>query len=67
MWASLQTLLVATLAKCGWEVLRRMLPVIGRQSRNVWRAAFPLATGIVADLADNAKLDGLEKRLRAQR
>lgn len=42
-------------------IVAQMKPLLFSAGEDVWQHAYPIAVGIVKDLADNGKIDGLDK------
>jgi hypothetical protein len=53
--------IVAPLIRVSPFVLKRLAPIFLSANAKVWKAAYPVAVGIVRDLMDNGHLDGLDK------
>jgi hypothetical protein len=65
-------LLAPLLAYVGVQLIRmspfiaaQMKPILLAAGEDVWVHATPIAVGIVRDLADNGRLDGMQKHVEA--
>lgn len=57
--------LVAPLLRVSPFIIERLTPILLSSSAKLWKAAYPVALGIVMDLADNGQIDGLDKHREA--
>jgi hypothetical protein len=55
------------LVKLSPFIIKQMSPILLAAGEDVWKHAYPLAVGIVKDLMDNGKLDGMDKHKEAVR
>lgn len=59
--APIAAFLLTQLIRVSPFVIKTMTPILLAASEDVWKKAYPLAQGIIADLMDNLHLDGLDK------
>lgn len=53
--------LAAKLVSLSPFIIGKMKPILIEAGEDVWQHAYPLAVNFVKDLADNGKIDGLDK------
>lgn len=58
---SILAFIFAPLIRVSPFVIKKLTPILLDTDVRLWKAAYPLAVGIVLDLADNGKIDGWDK------
>jgi hypothetical protein len=61
MFAAVAAFIAAGLVRVSPQIFAALKPLLISSSEDVWKVGYPLAIGIVKDLMDNGRLDGLDK------